>query len=412
MKGVLDLNCCVQNYAWGNIGNSSKVFHLAKAYDGVNPDENVPYAELWMGTHPKGPATIKGSGEDLSTWLKNNQWALTQNIADRYGDLPFLLKVLSIRKSLSIQAHPNKSLGAILRRNNPENYPDANHKPEMCIALTDFAGLMGFRPLSEIVEILDNCPELLSIVGQTNANTLKAAVYHDPKHAHEAGISENLTPLQHALKSCYSTMMNASDSAINTALAKLIPRLKAKTNPNQVEDLILTVNEDFPNDIGLFSLYFLNYVQLSPGESMFMSANEPHAYLRGDCIECMACSDNVVRAGLTPKFKDVSTLTEMLTYTYGPGEGKILQGTTVDENYRIFDPPIEEFTLAKIDISANTSYELPAVDGPSLILVIEGTGSAGDINCISGTTIFLAAATALCISATEQLIAYRAFCTL
>jgi hypothetical protein len=54
------------------------------------------------------------------------------------------------------------------------------------------------------------------------------------------------------------------------------------------------------------------------------SANSPpppsstsHAHLRvaGDCVECMACSDNVVRAGLTPKFKDVPTLCDMLTYT-------------------------------------------------------------------------------------------------
>ena len=32
----------------------------------------------------------------------------------------------------------------------------------------------------------------------------------------------------------------------------------------------------------------------------------------------MASSDNVVRAGFTPKFKDVDTLTDMLTYSYAP----------------------------------------------------------------------------------------------
>ena len=32
----------------------------------------------------------------------------------------------------------------------------------------------------------------------------------------------------------------------------------------------------------------------------------------------MASSDNVVRAGFTPKFKDVDTLTSMLTYSYAP----------------------------------------------------------------------------------------------
>ena len=54
---------------------------------------------------------------------------------------------------------------------------------------------------------------------------------------------------------------------------------------------------------------------IQPGEAMFLRANLPHAYLSGDCVECMACSDNVVRAGLTPKFMDVETLCEMLDYT-------------------------------------------------------------------------------------------------
>ena len=53
---------------------------------------------------------------------------------------------------------------------------------------------------------------------------------------------------------------------------------------------------------------------LQPGEAMFLKANLPHAYLSGDCVECMACSDNVVRAGLTPKFMDVPTLCQMLNY--------------------------------------------------------------------------------------------------
>ena len=55
-----------------------------------------------------------------------------------YGlQLPFLLKVLSIRTALSIQAHPNKTLAGQLRSSDPTNSPDDNHKPEMVIALTE-----------------------------------------------------------------------------------------------------------------------------------------------------------------------------------------------------------------------------------------------------------------------------------
>ena len=99
--------------------------------------------------------------------------------------------------------------------------------------------------------------------------------------------------------------------------------------------------------MGVFCVYLLNYVVLEPGEAtrasrvdprpkepgpsradavptracvrvcaqaLFLAANEPHAYISGECVECMATSDNVVRAGLTPKYKDVDVLCAMLTY--------------------------------------------------------------------------------------------------
>ena len=65
---------------------------------------------------------------------------------------------------------------------------------------------------------------------------------------------------------------------------------------------------------GILSVYFLNLVVLQPGEAVYMAANEPHAYLAGECAEGMATSDNVVRAGLTPKLRDTAILCEMLTY--------------------------------------------------------------------------------------------------
>lgn len=58
---------------------------------------------------------------------------------------------------------------------------------------------------------------------------------------------------------------------------------------------------------------------------------ERHGTLAADTIECMSRSDNVVRSGLTPKFKDVETLVTMLTYDYGPGENKVLSGEPVDK---------------------------------------------------------------------------------
>lgn len=80
------------------------------------------------------------------------------------------------------------------------------------------------------------------------------------------------------------------------------------------EVLVLNLEKQYPDDVGVIAAFFLNYVKLSPGEALYLGANEPHAYISGECIECMATSDNVVRAGLTPKFRDVQTLCAMLTY--------------------------------------------------------------------------------------------------
>ena len=65
--------------------------------------------QLWMGTHKKGPSIIsfptQYNGKLLSEWISDNQWALGEEVARQFGgELPFLFKVLSINKSLSIQA--------------------------------------------------------------------------------------------------------------------------------------------------------------------------------------------------------------------------------------------------------------------------------------------------------------------
>ena len=73
-----------------------------------------------------------------------------------------------------------------------------------------------------------------------------------------------------------------------------------------------------------------------------------------DCMECMACSDNVVRAGLTPKFRDVHTLCEMLDYTGRPPIKTKFKGQVVTEDgvtITTFKPPINDFAVKKYEVS-------------------------------------------------------------
>ena len=77
-----------------------------------------------MGTHPSLPSKDLETQRTLLELVQDNQALLSQDIAEQYGNkLPFLFKVLSIGKALSIQAHPNKKLAEQLHAKDPKNYP-------------------------------------------------------------------------------------------------------------------------------------------------------------------------------------------------------------------------------------------------------------------------------------------------
>ncbi len=175
----------------------------------------------------------------------------------------------------------------------------------------------------------------------------------------------------------------------------------------------------YPDDGGVFCLYFLNVVQLAPGEAMFLGPNEPHAYIFGDCIECMACSDNVVRAGLTPKFKDVPRLCDMLTYTAGPGHERVIRGVPAAvgpgggaATTLLYPVPVDDFAVASTVVAAGAAGPLDPVAGPSIVLVTAGAGHAGALPLAPGTILFLPAGTPLPLQAAPgaPLALVRAYC--
>lgn len=47
----------------------------------------------------------------------------------------------------------------------------------------------------------------------------------------------------------------------------------------------MRLSEEYPGDIGIMMPLLLNYLRMGKGESFFMAANEPHAYLKGDILE-------------------------------------------------------------------------------------------------------------------------------
>lgn len=134
-----------------------------------------------------------------------------------------------------------------------------------------------------------------------------------------------------------------------------------------------------------------------------------------DCIECMACSDNVVRAGLTPKYKDVKTLCSMLTYKTKSAKEQILEPITIDEFTKSYVPPFPEFGVDQIEITGENvrpdfAYKLAAKESGSIVLVIKGDAHCQGTVLSAGYTGFIPAMTSLTIvNIKSDLLIYRAF---
>lgn len=296
------ISTSAQQYAWGKHGLDSQVAQLAQ---NISIDAKAPYAELWMGTHPKAPSALLASQKLLKDHLSLKTCGKPFDV---YKDLPFLFKVLSVGTALSIQAHPDKKLAAHLFKTRPDIYKDGNHKPEMAIALTVFEALVGFRPLADIAMFLANIPALRTVVGEElSAQFIKVAA--DPVAAEQHG--------RRVLKGIFSALQKWTPVAesIDTILSQLAKL--AGSSPLPIYSIANTVTTrlavEYPGDIGILCVFLLNILTLQPTQAVYLGAGVPHAYLAGDCVECMATSDNVVRSGLTPKLRDVDTLLEMLT---------------------------------------------------------------------------------------------------
>lgn len=340
----------VQNYAWG-----SKTA-LTELYGIDNPNQQ-PMAELWMGAHPKSSSKIDLNGEvkSLREVIEGDKNALLGNaVAEQFGELPFLFKVLCAAQPLSIQVHPNKRASEIgFAKENAagipldaaeRNYKDPNHKPELVFALTPFLAMNAFREFSEIVSLL-----------QPVAGAHKA-IAHFLENPNADGLSQ-----------LFASLLNMQGEEKSHALAVL----NAALNSQQGEpwQTIRLIAEFYPDDSGLFSPLLLNVVKLNPGEAMFLFAETPHAYLQGVALEVMANSDNVLRAGLTPKYIDIPELVANVKFEAKPASELLTRpvknGAELD-----FPIPVEDFAFALHDLG---STETPvAQQSAAILFCVEG----------------------------------------
>jgi len=407
-SGVFQLKCSPNNYPWGKRGSES----LAARYAASTPnadfkiDETKEYAEMWMGTYPTLPSYLLETGENLQDVLdKNPDKLIGKKVIDRYGTkLPYLPKILSIAKALPLQVHPDKDIARRLHSENPDKYPDDNHKPEIAIALSDFEVFVGFRPLDEIRRIFTAIPAVASCI-EIQEGELTPADLKRITHALLTLPEEKVASLMESIKTTPKSALSASTSYIPGLAPRLISQFE-QTDPGS-----------------LVALLTMNFLTLSPGEALSIPADGIHAYLSGDIVECMARSNNVINTGFCPKADrdDPTLFVDSLTFSPHAREECLLKKESADneglgKNGKsfIWDPPMSEFSVVGTGIEGKGSEQCRAIEGPSVLVVTGGQGTmkAGgkDWALKEGWVFFVGCGVPVEYETSTGLQAYRMFC--
>lgn len=341
----------VQNYAWGSHTALTELYGIA------NPN-NLPMAELWMGAHPKSSSQIldaSGTPRSLREIIDGDKARLLgSKVAERFGELPFLFKVLCADQPLSIQVHPNKQASEIgFAKENAagipldaaeRNYKDPNHKPELVFALTPFLAMNAFREFAEIVTLLQPVADAHPAIGDFLSS-----------------------PDAERLSQLFASLLNMQGDEKSHALSVLQSALDAEQG--EPWQTIRLIAEFYPDDSGLFSPLLLSVVKLNPGDAMFLFAETPHAYLQGVALEVMANSDNVLRAGLTPKYIDIPELVANVKFVAKPAAELLTQpeqhGAELD-----FPIPVDDFAFSLHALSAQESTI--AQQSAAIVFCVEG----------------------------------------
>ncbi|MGW3125402.1 mannose-6-phosphate isomerase, class I [Streptomyces sp. NPDC001123] len=362
------LDNTIRPYAWGSPTAIPKLL-------GVEPS-GEPQAEMWMGAHPGAPSrTARGTLVEVID--ADPRAELGEEAVARFGPrLPFLLKILAAGAPLSLQVHPDleqarEGYEDEERRGIPvdapdRNYKDANHKPELICALTEFDGLCGFRAPERTAELLDGL----------GIDSLKPYVDLLRAHPEEAALREVLTAI---LTADREEMAHTVAEATATCT-----RLGGDYLP------YADIAHHYPGDPGVIAAMLLNHVRLQPGEALFLGAGIPHAYLNGLGVEIMANSDNVLRCGLTPKHVDVPELLRIVRFE--AGDAGVLRPEAAPDGEEVYETPIDEFRLSRYVLPEGAAAHDLTLPTPQILLCTAGSVRVGEYDLAPGRSVFVPAA--------------------
>lgn len=334
----------IQAYQWGGR-------EFLPTLLGVANEDAQPKAEYWLGAHPSACARAIDGRTPIDELLT----------AHGAPPLQFLLKVLDVKDMLSIQAHPDKTQAqeGFARENalgipmdaKHRNYKDASDKPELMVALSDFWLLHGFRPPGEIAQLLaaHTCLAPLEHCLQTRGLADAFAFALDFSN-------KDIQNVQHAL----ARELQASTANFAKDTSEFWIQRWLRTNP-QVENGILT-------------LFFLNLLKLDPGMAIYQPAGLLHAYLEGQNIELMANSDNVLRAGLTPKHIDGAELLRTCLITPSHPQDFVITPEKLPSGEIRFATPFTDFELTEVSPAPGEAIRWPTTT-PEIVFCYQGAAT-------------------------------------
>ncbi|MCK9547981.1 MAG: mannose-6-phosphate isomerase, class I [Sphaerochaeta sp.] len=357
---IVEISAVVKEYEWGN--TSFIADFLALGQDGKRR------AEAWWTTHHDGESVVVGSNEPLGAFLAKDalHWFGEEHLAVYGPVLPLLLKVLAIERPLSLQVHPTKEQAQAgwaseqtIRERLPKerwNYKDPNGKPEMAYVLTPTTVMCGFRPLDEI---------------RTDLKSLMPSAYNE----HFLFLDEEEKPsalLRQLFKVVYGLAQEELGALLDEYLSSVKSDARLERSLDGVflspADIVLSLFGEYPKDPGLLSPFLLNVLHLKKGEALYLEPRTLHAYVKGNVIELMSASDNVLRGGLTTKKVDVRELLKVLETDEQQIEAA---PTVVGSSGRLHIlTPTEDFHLMVLH---SGTYEISDRRSIELLLVAEGS---------------------------------------
>lgn len=374
---IQPLHGSAQHYPWGTEDAIPELLEVRA--------DGRPWAEYWLGAHPSAPGTL-GGGDRLDHILHAQPELLGAASREAFGkQLPFLVKVLSARHALSLQAHPSRAQAEEgFERENAAGVPldapqrvyrDAWPKPEMMIALDEFHTLCGFRDPAATVSLFDGlgvAGDLRQVLGPLSSRNDTAALT--------------------------DTFLNALDvSEAQTGLVGLVTAAARKhaDSPGELGEFARTAVElsaIFPADPGILAALLLNRVAVAPGEAVFVPSGCLHAHLRGTGIEVMANSDNVIRGGLTTKHIDKAELLNVVDFSVRAPV--ITQPIPLAPGVMHYVAGCPEFDVWRLD-TTTASCLVPGNGSARVVLVssgeIELTGEESTLPLRKGESAFIGA---------------------